>query len=244
MISATRKITMAALFAALSIVLTRYFSILIPLQGVPSLSLELGGVPVMISGILLGPVTGGVVGLASDLLGFLINSRGGPYHPGFTLNAILTGMLPGILFWWYRRNNPKRALLLPLTLGMLGVLGAVSLLYLLVAPLEFQEPWIQWVLIGAVVAIEAIGIFVLLRVVNKENSRQAQELPLRLLLVVMSVEILVYISLTPLWIYGLYGIPSIFSLLSRVFRAVLMIPLKTVLLLALLRVLPRALLRP
>ncbi len=244
MISTTRRLTMAAFLAALSIVLTRYFSILVPLQGVPSLSVELGGVPIMISGIILGPVTGGMVGFAADLLGFLVNSRGGPYHPGFTLNAVLTGVLPGLLFWWYRRSHPKQALILPLTVGMLGVLGVVSLIYLVVAPLQFPQPWIQWALIGAVVAIEALGIFVLLRVVHKENSRKAQDLPLRLLLVVMTVEILVYISLTPIWIYGLYGIPSIFSLLSRVFRAVLMIPLKTVLLLALLRVLPQALLRP
>jgi riboflavin transporter FmnP len=54
MISTTRRLTMAAFLAALSIVLTRYFSILVPLQGVPSLSVELGGVPIMISGIFLG----------------------------------------------------------------------------------------------------------------------------------------------------------------------------------------------
>ena len=238
MISATRRLTLAALLTAISIVLTRYFSFLIPLQGVPSLSLELGGVPVMLAGVVLGPITGGMVGFASDVLGFLLNARGGAYHPGFTLNAVLTGVLPGLIFLWFRRWKPTAKLLLPLNLAVLGVLGLVALVYLWLAPLNFPEPWIPYALMAAIVLVEALAAGFLMGWVRKENSRMSQEWPLRLLFVVMSVEILVYISLTPLWIFGLYGIPGIFSLLSRVFRAVLMIPLKTILLVALVRVLP------
>jgi hypothetical protein len=46
---------------------------------------------------------------------------------------------------------------------------------------------------------------------------------------VLVVEVFVFIALTPIWLYQLYELPYFISVLSRVFRAILLVPIKTVL---------------
>lgn len=94
----TQVVVKAALLAAASIILTRFFSYMIPLGGLPALRIGFGNVPLIIAGMMLGPVAGGIVGVVSDLVGFMINPMGGMYFPGFTLTAALYGVISGILF--------------------------------------------------------------------------------------------------------------------------------------------------
>ena len=54
--------------------------------------------PVAAVGMLFGPVAGGVFGVAGDILGYFIHPTG-PYFPGFTLNAFLSGFVYGILLY-------------------------------------------------------------------------------------------------------------------------------------------------
>ena len=68
-----RQLTLTALMAALSIVLTRVVSILI-IGG--SNRIGLGLVPIHLTGFLLGPFWGALCGLISDLIGVLINPMG------------------------------------------------------------------------------------------------------------------------------------------------------------------------
>lgn len=49
----TKKITTMAFFSTLSIILTRFFSFMIPLGGLPTLSIGFGGVPIMLVGYYL-----------------------------------------------------------------------------------------------------------------------------------------------------------------------------------------------
>lgn len=91
----TKKLIIASLMSALSIILTRYASIIL-LGG--SIRLGFGNLPVIFAGMLLGPAGGALTGAVSDLLGMLISSQGA-YHPGFTLSAILTGVIPGIIVY-------------------------------------------------------------------------------------------------------------------------------------------------
>ena len=56
--------------------------------------------PVAAAGMLFGPVVGGVVGAAGDILGYFLQPTG-PYFPGFTFDAFLSGFVYGLLL--YRR---------------------------------------------------------------------------------------------------------------------------------------------
>lgn len=104
----TQKITSltivrAGLFIALSLVLKILFEIYIPLAGLPALRINFASIPIMISGIVLGPFTGFLSGAAADIINFMIKPNG-PFFPGFTLVSSLSGMIPGLIFKYTRKN--------------------------------------------------------------------------------------------------------------------------------------------
>lgn len=126
----TSVLVKAGLMAGLSIVLTRAFSFMIPLAGLPALRIGFGGLPVIISGILFGPFVGAVVGLVADLVGFMINPMGGAYFPGFTISAALSGAIPGFLYGWIRKI--KRQVNFNIVNGISIIGFAVGVLYVMV----------------------------------------------------------------------------------------------------------------
>jgi ECF transporter S component (folate family) len=101
---------------AVSIVLTRFFGVIVPIAGANALRLSFGEAPIMLAGVLFGPEGGALAGVAADLVGFLINSFGGPYHPGLTLSMGLTGLIPGLLL------HSKRNELTVLQVGLIVLL--------------------------------------------------------------------------------------------------------------------------
>lgn len=92
----TNKLMALALLVATSIILTRFLSFHLPMFGTNAIRVGLGHVPIILAGILFGPVAGAMVGVVSDILGTLLFSPF-PYFPGFTVSAALTGIIPGLL---------------------------------------------------------------------------------------------------------------------------------------------------
>lgn len=137
----TKVLVACGLLAGISIVLTRLFSYMIPLAGLPVLRIGFGDIPVIISGILFGPIAGGLTGGVSDLLGFILNPMGGPYIPGMTISAVLRGLLPGFIYLMIRHYQIKwnfyivnMIFSILLSLGVLFVLlsgdGEISTLFM------------------------------------------------------------------------------------------------------------------
>lgn len=60
-------------------------------------SISFGGFPIIYSGMALGPVYGFIVGLVSDLLGFLVRPSSNAFNLAFTLTSALTGAIPVIV---------------------------------------------------------------------------------------------------------------------------------------------------
>ncbi|HHU48874.1 MAG: folate family ECF transporter S component [Caldicoprobacterales bacterium] len=92
----TKKVAFAGMFVALSIIFTRFLSHTFLIAGMPALRLSFGDLPIILSGIVLGPVYGAFSGVLADLIGFPFNPQGS-YFPGFTLSAALSGLLPGLM---------------------------------------------------------------------------------------------------------------------------------------------------
>ena len=98
----TKMVTMACLIA-LEIILTRFLSI-----NLPFLRLGFGFLPVAVMGMMYGPLWAACGYTIGDVLGMLIFPTG-PYFPGFTLTAFLTGLIYGLVL--YRKEVTwKRAL--------------------------------------------------------------------------------------------------------------------------------------
>lgn len=87
----TSQLVVMAFLIALEIILTRFLSFQFPIARI-----GFGFLPVAILAIMFGPFWSGLCYLIGDLLGVILFPPAG-YHPGFTLSALLTGILYGLL---------------------------------------------------------------------------------------------------------------------------------------------------
>lgn len=90
------------LLVALEVVLSRFLSI-----NTPYLKIGFAFVPLAIAGALYGPWGGMAVGGVADLLGATLFPSG-PFFPGFTLSALLRGMVYGLCLQGGGIGNWKR----------------------------------------------------------------------------------------------------------------------------------------
>lgn len=100
----TKNILLLALFAAISIILTRFLSFYLPIVAVNTVRISLGNIPIVLAGLLLGPVAGAATGIVADVVGTTMFSAFG-YFPGFTLSAALVGFLPGVLKLYFKNTD-------------------------------------------------------------------------------------------------------------------------------------------
>ena len=117
-----RTIVYLGVLTALEIVLSRFLSL-----NAWNLKIGFSFVPVAMAGMLFGPLGGGIVGALGDFLGAVLFPIG-PYFPGFTLTAFLTGAVFGLFL---RRKRTA-----------LPVLGAVAVNQLLLS-LLLNTLWIS-----------------------------------------------------------------------------------------------------
>ena len=88
-----RALVGAAMLAALNIVIAQFE---IPVG--PYVKISFSFLTYGVSGMLFGPLTTGVVGIAADLIKYMVSPDGG-FHPGFTLNEFVIGFLYGICLY-------------------------------------------------------------------------------------------------------------------------------------------------
>ncbi len=148
----TRTIAYMAMLVALNIILTRFFSVRIPFEGVDGIRLGFGSLPLVLGGLLLGARAGFLLGVLGDLAGFAI-SPSGLYLPTFTLAAGLHGWLAGILIRrpWAEIATWKIYLAIGISQGVVSLLITPALL-----SLHFALPF--WLTLPGRLASQAILI--------------------------------------------------------------------------------------
>lgn len=90
-----RALSLAAVLAALNLALNQFT---IPVSGYLEIGFDF--LAAAATGMLCGPWVAALSGVATDLLGYVLRPNG-PYFPGFTLSAMLAGIVYGL--WYYRR---------------------------------------------------------------------------------------------------------------------------------------------
>jgi len=123
----SRKITTMGLLMALSIILTRIASLRIAIGGVEGIRIGLGKLPIILGGIIFGPLSGGVIGAFSDIIGYIINPLG-VYMPHFTLTSALSGMIPAFVLSLFRKEEEPKTL----ELGIAITLGHIMISLMLI----------------------------------------------------------------------------------------------------------------
>ncbi len=90
----TKKVVLISLLVALALLPTAMIHL-------PTGLFRLGGLPLILSGYLMGPWVGGFIGGIVDIMGFLVKPPG-PFHIGFTVTSILTAMIPAFFMKYLR----------------------------------------------------------------------------------------------------------------------------------------------
>lgn len=235
----TKKVVYCGFFIAISIVLKLLFEIYVPIGGFPSLRLNLNSVPIILSGIAMGPGYGFVVGVLSDLICYVVKPNG-PLFLGFTLSSGLTGLIPGLLYIVLKKDNSKflnwfNLIFAIICFGYLFGTQTISFnngsFYYLEDPLN---PFII-AFFFILVALFALYPFIASFFIKKSNVENSETI----LFAITIEQIINSIILNTLWLTILYGQAWTVLLPARVITNLFLIPVYTILVVAVLKIIPR-----
>jgi len=121
----TRMLATLGALLALDIVLTRFLSIT-----AWNIRIGFGFVPVVLAAMLYGGLPAAILAALADFLGAILFPVG-PYFPGFTLTAFLTGLTFGLLLYKKQslRNTVLSVAIVQFVLGLLLNTLWISILY-------------------------------------------------------------------------------------------------------------------
>lgn len=91
-----RTLTLTAMLIALKIVLDA-LNVRVNLS--PDLRITFGFLAYAMIGMLFGPSVAITAGAAGDILGYLVNTGGAAYFPGYTITAMLAGLVWGVALY-------------------------------------------------------------------------------------------------------------------------------------------------
>jgi riboflavin transporter len=151
------------IFIALSIVL-RIFSLRIMLSGA-ELRFGLSSFPILLAGVMFGPLFGALVGILADVAGFFSTVQMGAYMPHFTFVSAMYGFIPGLAMQLSLRasKNPMNSFRIRYTIGV--VFSQLITQWILLPwflSLTFQIPWQVSLIPRFITAPIQIVIFLLL----------------------------------------------------------------------------------
>ena len=88
----TKMLAVMSILVALEVIIARFGTI----RPTESIKISLDFIPIVAAAILYGPVPAVIISILADVLGAFLFPVG-PYFPGFTLTAAMTGLLYGLL---------------------------------------------------------------------------------------------------------------------------------------------------
>lgn len=121
----TKMLVTAAVLIALNVVLSRFLSI-----NAWNIKIGFTFVSIFVAGYFYGPFFSVIVAVIGDIVGALLFPSGA-FFPGFTVTALLTGLLFGLML--YKKQTPSRiiitVLINQLVLGLIVNTYWLSILY-------------------------------------------------------------------------------------------------------------------
>ncbi len=154
-----RILALSAVLVAMSIVCGKYLAI----RGGDVLRFSFENLPILMAGIMFGPLVGMAVGVAADLIGCLM--VGYAVNPLITLGAALIGTIGGLL-WWLFRRLPYGARLI-LSVAAAHLLGSVAVKTVGLAAFYSMPLWqlMLWRLLNYIIVggLEGVILYAVLK---------------------------------------------------------------------------------
>lgn len=232
-------IVRAGLFIAMSLVLKVIFEIYIPLAGIPALRINFASIPIMLAGMTLGPVMGFCTGASADIINFVVKP-GGPFFPGFTLVSALSGMIPGLVFKYLKKdinyNLLNTIFISLLSVGFVAVFMAKGLLYFENSTIIYNGKPLNIIYILGFFVLVAAYLFVPIKLTSAENN----DLQMNKIVFTVSVtQLITSIILNTYFLSIMYGKGFFIFLPARILTNFFMIPLYSIIIAAILKALDK-----
>ncbi|MDD7305251.1 MAG: folate family ECF transporter S component [Peptoniphilaceae bacterium] len=156
----TKVIARAAILTAISIVLSRFLSIYLT----ETIKVGFSSIPLMLVGLMFGPLVGFMSGFAADIIGSLIY-LGGQFHLGFTLTSILTALIPALIKKYLIKDDNKSTILIIISVSITFLISHLLLNSLWLTQL-YGTPYTAMVVSRAPkVIIEAILNIIIMKII-------------------------------------------------------------------------------
>lgn len=146
-----KVMTLAAMLTAMSVVVGIFCKTFLNF-GAGLFRVTFENLPILLSGIMFGPLVGGLVGAASDIVSYLMSPQAYPINLTVTLGAAMIGVISGAISKYaFKKRGYTRIIVSAASahvissmiikpIGLYSYYGALVLwripLYLLIAPLE------------------------------------------------------------------------------------------------------------
>ena len=146
-----KVMTMAAMLTAMSVVIGIFCKSFLNF-GAGLFRITFENLPILMSGIMFGPVVGGIVGVATDIVSYFLSGQAYPINPLVTLGAGLVGVVSGVLSRYVFKRSGYARIIIPSAaahvvasmivkpIGLFAFYGWAVLwrvpVYLVIAPLE------------------------------------------------------------------------------------------------------------
>ncbi|MDF2949948.1 MAG: hypothetical protein K0R07_1994, partial [Sedimentibacter sp.] len=189
-------------------------------------------IPLMLSGIILGPAAGFISGAASDIINF-IAKPGGPFFPGFTLVSALSGFIPGLIFKHLKKDFNYN-ILNTIFIALLSV-GFVSV-FIFNGMLQFENGILYngkelspFYIIGFFILV-AIYLLIPIKVNSSSNDFNMN----KIVFTVSVTQLITSILLNTYFLSILYGKGIMIFLPARILTNFFMIPLYSIIIAAIL----------
>lgn len=191
-----KTLTSVAMLVAIGVILAEVVAISYPSATNTLLRFSIGYLPIILAGFLYGPVYGSIAGIAQDLLGFFL-FQGANFHPGYTFNAMLYGLVPGLLFRKEWKNEDRIFYLVNYLLAILFLAGVVWYFFHLEDyNTRFSVPEKS---VFAGIALLGTASIVLMNYLNHKKPPEKRA-SMKLLFMLTTLYIVTSLILTPLWI--------------------------------------------
>ena len=243
-LSRTAKICLTGLLIALTILAQKVFAINY-LSFAPFLRISFAGpCLIILTSIFLGPLHGLVVGVASDLLGYLFfDPKAYPLFFQITLIYGLLGFSAYYLFLFFNKIKNEKVVSICLV-SFLSILYFVILVFLLrnnsvsLFSSTYEIKNYQKLIILSLLGVLFIGLLLFIFIYNKKKFDENKDIfsPLKIGFACLILEILVMVivgSLMKAWAFGFKTYLAI--LLTQIMVLFINVPMNTVLLTLLLR---------
>lgn len=228
-------IVRAGLFIAMSLVLKVIFEIYIPLAGIPALRINFASVPLMISGMVLGPAAGFISGAAADIINFMAKP-GGPFFPGFTLVSALSGFIPGLIYKYIKKdinyNLLNTIFISLLSVGFVSVFIHNGLLTFEGGIMYGNKPLNPVYIIGFF-ALVAIYLIIPIKITSSSSNLNMN----KIVFTVSVTQLVTSIILNTYFLSVLYGKGFMIFFPARILTNFFMIPLYSIIIAAILNAL-------